>query len=29
MFAGNPARFVRILEPPMAAMTEQQHAAGI
>jgi acetyltransferase-like isoleucine patch superfamily enzyme len=29
MVAGNPARFVRMLEPPMAAVTEQQHAAGI
>jgi virginiamycin A acetyltransferase len=29
MVAGNPARFVRVLEPPSACATEQDHAAKL
>jgi hypothetical protein len=29
MVAGNPARFVRVLEPPSACATEQDHAARL
>lgn len=29
MVGGNPARFVRVLEPPMARMLEKEHATGV
>jgi acetyltransferase-like isoleucine patch superfamily enzyme len=29
MVAGNPARFVRVLEPPAAHMPEREHATGL
>jgi len=29
MVAGNPARFVRLLEPPTPGRTEHEHAAGL